>query len=291
MIRRTIAALVVLAGVATAAMVASPGLRTRLFQEWAAVGGWTDQARQADPVGFARYAERKLKRDLETMQRTRRELAAEAGNIARKVREQEALACQAESMAEDFRGQFQLASTGRGFPIEVRGAAYTEDQTRAQVSMLLAESEGYRQSLAELRHVKQQAEAQIEALAVKISATEAQLAGLSAKRELLRARLLSAAGERLLAQVDELMAGNTRLLEGNPVRTVRELLETPNGKPSKPASPSQVEAFLSGTAAAQPITAAAATVTGDGPATRLTAKPPVALTGPTRRSKPIFEQR
>ena len=59
-------------------------------------------------------------------------------------------------LAEGFRSQYQLASTSGGFPIEMRGAAYTRDQVRSQVSMLLAEAEGYQQSLADLRQVRYQ---------------------------------------------------------------------------------------------------------------------------------------
>jgi len=239
----------VLVGLAAAAIAASPALRARVSQQWAALCGWTKEAREADPVGFASYAEGRLKRDLEMMEKTRRELAAEVGQLSQTIREQQALGDQARQLAEEFRTEYQLASTDGGFPIEVRNAAYTEGQAKSQVSMLLAEAEGYEQSLGQLTKVRKEAESKIEELVVRINATETQLATLSTKRQLLRARQLTAEGEQLLAQVDDLMTGNTQVIEGNPVRTVRELLDTPVAKPQKTASQQKVEEFL----AAKPV--------------------------------------
>lgn len=251
----TIKSLVLLAVVAAAAVALNPALRSKLSARLGQITSWDEEARRADPEGFARYAERKLREDLEKMQATRRELAAEVGQIARKVREQEALVGHAQAMAEDFRGQYRLASSGGRFPVEVRGAAYTEDQVRSQVSMLLAEAEGYDTTLAQLRDVRTQAQQEMETLAVKVDATEAQLAGLAAQRGLLRARRLTTEGEELLAQVNDLLSGNARVIEGNPVRTVRELLASETGKPRTPSAVTaadRVERFLHGTIAQEP---------------------------------------
>jgi len=233
-----------MAGLAGAAVAVNPAMRTHVYQQWAGLCGWTEKARQADPVGFASYAERRLKQDLDVMRKTRRELAAEVGQLSRKIREQQALGDQSRQLAEEFRTEYQSASTNGGFPIEVRGAAYSEGQAMSQVSMLLSEADGYRQSLDQLTKVRKEAESKIEELVVRINDTEGQLAALSAKRELLRARQLTAEGEQLLAQVDELMTGNTQVIQANPVRTVHELLDAPVAKLQKTASQLRVEEFL-----------------------------------------------
>ena len=136
-----------------------------------------------------------------------------------------------------------MVPNGR-FPIEVRGAAYTDEQAKSQVSLLLAERDGYDQSVRELKEVQDTAERQMESLAVRINATDSQLTGLSAKRELLRARQLSDEGRRLLAQVDQLLDGNAQLIEGNPVHTVRELLAAPGSKSGQAAGRQRVEECL-----------------------------------------------
>ena len=248
MLRRTVASAIVLTvaigGIGVGGYAVSPVFRAECGRRVAQLTGWTEKARQADPVGFADFARQRLERDLGSLQEIRRELAAEIGQLAHKIREQEALRDQAVTLSEEFRDQHQQASSGESYPVVVRSAAYTEDQVRSQVSMLLAEAEGYDRALSGLQEVKQEAETKLESLVVNINDTEAQLAALSTKRELLRIRLLSDEGKALLAQVDNLLNGNTQLIDGNPVRTVRELLEAPSQDSEQRVANTRVEDFL-----------------------------------------------
>jgi chromosome segregation ATPase len=244
MLVRTFALIAALGAVGAAAWTFSPELRTRVAALWNEYTGWTEAARQANPAGFASHVESELVQDLDKMCKTRRELTAEVGRLSKTIREQRALAEQARRLAEQFRDVYQQAMADGRFPVEVQGAAYTESQVRSQVSMLLAEAEGYDAALAELEAVRTEAEAKIEELAVRINRTETQLAALATKRELLRARQLTAAGEELLAQVDELMTGNRRTIADNPVAPLRELLARAPEKPEHRGNEGQVEAFL-----------------------------------------------
>lgn len=240
----TIVLTVAIGGIGVGGYAVSPAFRAECGRRVAQLTGWTEEARQADPVGFSDFARQRLERDLGDLQEIRRELAAEIGQLAHKIREQEALRDQAKTLSEEFRDQHQQASTGEDYPVMVRLAAYTEDQVKSQVSMLLAEAEGYERALSGLQEVKQEAETKLESLVVSINETEAQLAALSTKRELLKIRLLSDEGEVLLAQVDDLLNGNTQLIDGNPVRTVRELLQSPSQDSEQRVANTRVDEFL-----------------------------------------------
>jgi len=238
--------------VAAGALVVHPALRAKVARSYQRVTGWDEAARQADPVGFVQYAEHKLRQDLAAMQKTRRELAGEVGALASKQREQQDLADQAQRLAEEFRDAYQAAESTNGFPLVVRNAAYTRAQVHSQVSMLLAESEGYQQSLANVESVQADAEHRLEELAVRINATESQLASLGTKRELLRARELTTQGQELLTQVDDLLNGNTEMLTGNPVRTVRELVNAQQVKPTGHVPDQRVAQFLATVSVSKP---------------------------------------
>jgi len=54
----------------------APGCRQRAADVYEKYGGWTDEARREDPVGFIEYAERKLRAHLAGMQQNTRDLAA-----------------------------------------------------------------------------------------------------------------------------------------------------------------------------------------------------------------------
>ncbi len=220
-----------------------PALRARVFEQGQAWIGWPEAARRADPVGFTDHVERELKEDLDKLQAARGQLAGEIGTLSRNVREQQALLEHAEKLAAEFRDVYQAATEDGTFPVTVRDAAYTEDQAVSQVSLLLAETEGYRETLSKVEALRKQAESRLEELTVRVDRTASQLAMIATKRELLRARVLTDEAEQLVTQVDQLLDGNTQIVQGNPVRSVEELLAASQGRSSRP-SLEQARQFL-----------------------------------------------
>ena len=252
MLKRMIGLTVVLGVTSGLAWANFPALRTKAAAVWNSQTGWSETDREADPAGFITYAEGKMQNDLDAMRETRRDLAAEIGDLCKLAREQSALASQAQALAEQFRVEYQEALANDSFPVAISNQAYTQSQAKSQVSLLLAEAEGYTESLAEIEKVQAEAEQKMEELAVRISKTESQMAALATKRELLRVRQLTTEGETLLAQVDEVMIDNTLVIADNPVRTVRELAEAERSKPAGRATESRVEQFLAEAPAAPP---------------------------------------
>lgn len=245
MLRTFVGLVIVLSIAAAAAYTASPQVRVRVDAAISDWRGWTPEARQRDPLGFVRHAAARLESDINRMVEVRGELLGQIGEVAAKLRQQRALQAQAARLAEQFRQQYQQAARNGNFPVTTHNGAYSEDRIVAQVSMLLAETEGYRRNAEELERVLQTAERQLEVLTVRIAQSEAQLTTLRVKEPLLRAKLLAVEGAELAARVDELLEGNRALIAANPVRSVRELLaaEAPADRPEYPAR-EMVLAFL-----------------------------------------------
>ena len=211
---------VVLGSMAAGAYMASPALRAGVNRQSQEFLGWTDKARVADPEGFTEYVEKRLRGDLSELKSTRGKLATEVGTLAKKEKEQRELLAVADQFATEYRTAFQDGT----FPVSIRNAEYSEDEVVSQTSLLLAEAEGYRQSLGKLSKIRKQAEQRLEELAVRINSTEMQLAATATQRGLLRSRVLTDEGEQLVAQVDALLNTNSVVMHSNPVRSVRELL-------------------------------------------------------------------
>jgi hypothetical protein len=231
-----ISAVAVLALMAGGVMYAvGPGFRTSVNQQVQHWVGWTEAARQADPVGFTSYVEARLRKDLRSLQTAERDLSREVDTLARETRKQRALAEHAQRLCEEFRQAYQHAQINGGFPLTVRNAGYTREQVESQVSLLLAEAAGYRAALEQLAKIQQQAEERLETLVVRINNTETQLAMLPMQRNLLRAQVLSDAGQHLVAQVEQLLEGNRQIIQGNPVRSVADLIAVP-AEPAKTRS-------------------------------------------------------
>lgn len=202
----------------------SPALRAAVAVHSGEWLGWDREARDVNPIGFIMSVERKLKSDVARLQKCRFEMVGNTDQVSGKVREQEAQRDQARKLADEFRSAFQTARQNGSFPFVVRNASYTEEQSVAQVSLLLAQADGFDKSARRLQQIQGQANKRLQEIVVRLNATESQLAAIGAQRELLRARELTTVGEELIAQVDQLFEVNHRVLKDNPVRTVAELL-------------------------------------------------------------------
>jgi len=202
-----------------------PGLRQRGIDAYRQYGGWTEEARRADPVGFIEYAETRLAQDLTTLKQTRRRLAEARETIADETERYRELRAKAEELAQSFRAAYRGAAAD-GYPVEVAGAEYTRAELLEQVRLILVQRANYEQILSELRTADAAAAEKAQQLLTQISNSQASLAMLPAKREIARVNQLSGATEELMAQVNALLAENVTVLEESPVRTVEQLLDT-----------------------------------------------------------------
>ncbi|MCB9915331.1 MAG: hypothetical protein H6828_09300 [Planctomycetes bacterium] len=210
-----------------------PGLRTQVSTKLDEVGGWTEEARRADPVGFLTFAEEKLQRDLETF-RTSREALAETKTSAEAEGQRNAgLLRVADELAAEFRAAFQAAEASGAWPTSLRGASYTREQLVEQVDSVLRERVTYARVTDIYAEVVASADEQRKKLRDRIQSTEAALVELKAKKELVRVDALTAETDALLGQVEALLTGNQSALGAlDEPRSVEELLKASSGAPA-----------------------------------------------------------
>ncbi len=228
-----------------------PGLRVPIERFITERVGWTEEARQQDPVGYLTFVMRRLEKDLADLTAARKELLSQIAHISRKIHEQEAFFYHAQRLAHMFRSEYQLAQRSNNFPMVVHGATYSAEEATHQIALLLAEAAGYRESVDRLRGVREEAERQLQTITVRLNRTEAEIAALSAERQICQVREIVNRQGELLARVQSLFDDNKKILMSHPVRTVRELLAAAESHP-KPQTPwEDVEAFLAGTSEEQ----------------------------------------
>ena len=203
-----------------------PGLRHEGKQAYRKYGGWTDEARSSDPVGFLEYAAEKLAQDLDSMQGTRRSLQSACDDLAARRTETEPLLEAADALAVQFRDAFQRAERD-GFPVGVSGQSYKRAELIQQVQLILLQQEGYQQTLEQFTEATAAAEAKALELASQIAKSKAVLATLPAKIEIARVQELTASTTELLDQIHDVLGSNQSALGDTPIRTVEELMQTP----------------------------------------------------------------
>lgn len=223
LVRIVLAVLVVLLGLWIWSRL--PGVRTKVEGTVERYGGWTEEARQADPVGFVEFAEAELAEDVATLKQSRRDLAAARQTAEEEGERQRGLLAVADELAQEFKARFGVAEIGGSYPVSVRGQEYSREELIRQVESLLADRATYERVIGIYAEVVKEASARDAEILERIRTTEATLVELRAGKELLRVTALTEETDKLLAQVDELMGRAPSAAEASsPVRSVEELL-------------------------------------------------------------------
>lgn len=222
-----------------------PGLRTKVSGKVDEYGGWTEEARREDPVGFLTYAEEKLAKDIEAFRQSRETLAEAKANAEAERARNEGLLDAADELAGGFREAYRTAETAGSWPVEVQGAGYTRAALIEQVESILGERATYAKVIDIYANVIVSADEQRKELRDRIQSSEATLVELRAQKELVRVNKLTAEADELLAQVDALIDGNRETLVAlDEPRSVAALLAASRDE-SEPASASSALDFLS----------------------------------------------
>ena len=203
-----------------------PGVRTKVETAVEEYGGWTPEAREADPVGFIEYAQERLASDLENFEDGIESLEEVRAKSEERLRENRELAAAAESLAGSFREAYRWAETD-GYPVQVSGQEYDREQLLDQVRLLLAQLESYQSIVVDYEGVLVAVKERHADLSVRVPNTRAMLETLEAKKELALLREQTAATDKLLVELDEVLGRNRETLEAldTPVRTVEELID------------------------------------------------------------------
>lgn len=181
--------------------------------------GWTKARRQADPEGFYCVAIERLKTEAEQCDEARRSLKEDIDRQTLAIDAKTDLWRQAEELGAEFRRAYRRAKRTNQWPVKVRDAEYPEERLASQVSMLMKEAEGMADCVAEMKLVRERAEAKLEEFTGRAHVLDGQISMCTAKFELWKASRLEAHGEALLAALDQVIIKRPPLVFDCPHRT------------------------------------------------------------------------
>jgi prepilin-type N-terminal cleavage/methylation domain-containing protein len=177
---------------------------------------WTPESIEEDPKGYSQYVEAKLKADLDKFTTVNRELQLRMETLA----ELESRKAKLIAKGEPLKEQFAQAITDGKFPAVVQNKEYTESQLRMQLALILAQLEGYEETLAEIKKGSETAQAEIERNVLAIDKTETEIALLATRRAVWESKATSTEGRKLIEKVNAILEGNEVVLKDNPVRSI-----------------------------------------------------------------------
>lgn len=201
----------------------SPSIRTGIGKGFDKVTKWTEEAIKKDPIGYYNYVEGRLTADQEKLNETLKNLRIAVGDLSKRNSDKRKLLEKGKEYETEFVDA--LIEANNKFPVTVRGKEYSESQLRAQGDLIVAQNVGLTNSITAIESALVDSNKKIQELIVNKEKTETELSMLKTKKEIFKANKLTAEGLAMVAQIDEILQSNVTLIEGNPVRSIDELIK------------------------------------------------------------------
>jgi hypothetical protein len=201
-----------------------PGFRAKADDLWQKHGGWNEEARKKDPVGFIDYSIKRLDENIGKFDGVKADLMTAKGNLDGMKRSNQEKLAFAEKNLGEFKLAYQSAAGGKGWPVSLAGRSYTESDLKSQVELLLSQKTGYENALAQIDDGLKRAQQKSDELVNRINESKSQLEILKTQRELVKINQLNASTEKMMAEVNEVLVRNEAMQSSSPVRTAEELM-------------------------------------------------------------------
>jgi len=219
-----------------------PGFRTSVRQQIDRVGGWNEEARREDPVGFIDFSIRKLSDGIATFESARGQIAMQRAKLADLTKTNQAKLDFSVKQLDAFRAAYKDATGGKGWPAGVAGKSYSEADLKQQVSLLLTQKSSFEETAKGAGQALDKTTQSEGELVNRITTSKAKLDLLKAQRELVKVARLNAETEKLLDDVHDVLVANDALNTESPIRTVDELMKDATRESG--ATHANVDAFL-----------------------------------------------
>ncbi|MFT5732336.1 MAG: phage shock protein A [Planctomycetota bacterium] len=191
-----------------------PGLRDKVTKTANEYGGWTEEARKGDPVGFIEHAISELEGDITEFKETQTALVATKKENEDKLEEYRDEQADAKTFASAIKEQFKTAEETQGWPITLAGKKYQRTDAITLVNSLLATDRDAGALMAKYEQVITMIDAKSIELRSRIDQSEFNVKELAAQKQLVKADSLSAEADSLLAKVNDLVEGNSKVVDG-----------------------------------------------------------------------------
>lgn len=201
-----------------------PGLRDQVTKAANKYGGWTEEARKSDPVGFIEHAIEQLDKDVAGFESAKSAMLESKKSSEAKLEEYRNEEAQATELANAIKEQFKTAEETNGWPITITGKPYEKSEAIALVNDILMTKKNASARMADYQGVLNTIDTRASELSTRISESKFNKDELMAKKDIVKVDNLSTETDALLAKVNDLVEGNSKLTEG-PALTFEDLVK------------------------------------------------------------------
>ncbi len=201
-----------------------PGLRDKVTKAANKYGGWTEEARKSDPVGFIEHAIEQLDKDVEGFESAKAAMLENKKSSEAKLEEYRNEEAQATELANAIKVQFKTAEDTNGWPITISGKPYDKSQAITLVNDILMTKKNASARMVDYQGVLNTIDTRAAELSTRISESKFSKDELLAKKDIVKVDNLSNETDLLLAKVNDLVEGNSKLTD-EPSLTFEDLVK------------------------------------------------------------------
>lgn len=238
---RLIGLVLAVAAIGAVAYFVFPGFRAKVDDIVEKHGGWNEEARRKDPVGFVNYSIKKLDENIAKFEGIRVDVREGKNKLDKMKAENEMKIRFNANNLNEFKVAYKSATDGGKWPVNVAGKGYTEAELKSQVELALSEKATFANVGAQLEKGCKDLEAKEFELVNRITESKANLSALKTQGEILKANKLTAETEKMMSEVQEVLARNDAVNSEVKIRTTEELMK--DAKQAAKATP-KADEFL-----------------------------------------------
>jgi hypothetical protein len=212
-----------------------PGFRAKVHEKWDKHGGWTDEARRDDPVGFIKHSIETLQANIDKFDNIRIDLRTGKSTLEKAAQENDAKLRFAENQLVEFKNAYKTAKESGKWPVSIAGRPYSEAELKSQVELMLSEKATFTNVAGDLTTNIKDIEGKEFELVNRITDSKAKLSQLKTQEQIVKANKLTAESEKILAEVNDVLVRNDAVNTKVAIRTTEEIMK--DAKAEKKSTP------------------------------------------------------
>jgi len=208
---------------------------------------WTPESVSDDPLGFAEFAERNVRKDLVFLEQSGAELERKRSRARRALSTTRSFLISAEERTADLKKAYQMADAEAAFPVSVGKQVYDREQLIEEATTLISLKNSYEEIVPTYETVLQSIDESKVELEKSMLTTNSIIPELEREKQLLYNNQESVNSQSFLASVERQLDQNELLLgqANRPVPVVEDLLQNISHVNRRQVDKEAIIAFLS----------------------------------------------
>lgn len=185
-----------------------PGLRTAVSGKISELGGWSDEDRKEDPIGYIEYAKGQLEDNIAKFEEAAAEVTEEKRENEAQLEKFTRLLQVGDKSFGELKELYKRAKDTDAWPVQWSGQSYSEDELVRQVDAIMTERTDAAARAQEYQMLVEGTDDQRAFINERVRELRAAIDKLDSQKAQIRTASLTESSEQILAEVNSLVEGS-----------------------------------------------------------------------------------